>query len=80
MINMLRELLRIIHQDGLYNPNELAKRLGASTELVDQMLLDLENSGRIKNVSTCQSNACTGCPLSASCQDKIHRVWSVKVQ
>ncbi len=79
MINMLRELLRIIHQEGLNNPNDLAKQLGASPELVSQMLLDLENAGRIKSVSTCQSDACTGCPLAASCQDKNHRVWSVKV-
>lgn len=76
---MLRDLLRIIQQEGLYNPNELAKQLGASPELVNQMLIDLENTGRIKSVSTCQSNLCTGCPLSASCQEKNHRVWSVKV-
>lgn len=76
---MLRELLRIIDQDGLYNPNDLAKKLDTSPELVKQMLLQLESAGRIKKIATCQSNQCSGCPLSAGCKIKNSQVWSLKI-
>ncbi len=76
---MLRELLRIIHQDGLNNPNDLAKKLGVSPELVEQMLIQLEYAGRIRSIPTCQSDQCKECPLSASCHVKSPRVWSLKI-
>lgn len=76
---MLRKLLEIIDQDGLFNPNELARRLDTSPELVIQMLLQLEHAGRIKSVPTCQSAECKDCPLSSGCQVNSPRMWSIKL-
>jgi Mn-dependent DtxR family transcriptional regulator len=74
---MLKDLLTIIEQESIYNPYELAKRLDTTPELVEQMLAHLVRAGRLKTVSTCQSNLCKGCSLSSSCSTNKPRIWSL---
>ncbi len=75
---MLRELLQIINQDGMINALDLAKRLDTTPDLIEQMLLQLERMGRINSLPTCQTDHCSDCPISKTCQGKSPRVWSLR--
>ncbi|HSQ27240.1 MAG TPA: FeoC-like transcriptional regulator [Anaerolineales bacterium] len=74
---MLKQLMEIISQEGIYNPTELARRLDTSPALVEQMLSHLERTGHLKSINTCQTTHCQGCPVATGCNTKSPRIWSV---
>lgn len=66
---MLRRLLALVagHQ-GVCSYDELARELGVSRPLVEQLVADLLRSGCLRlAVDECVVEGCTNCPLHTSC-------------
>ncbi|RLC81126.1 MAG: hypothetical protein DRI61_04360 [Chloroflexi bacterium] len=73
---MLRDLLRLIGQEGIHNPLELAKRLEVSQALLEQMLEDLARMGYLKPAASQCPGQCVSCPLLNRCAvGGQTRVW-----
>jgi hypothetical protein len=66
---MLKRLLALIAgRQGVYSYDELARELGVSRALVEQLVADLLRSGCLRMaVDECMMEGCTGCPLHTSC-------------
>ena len=67
---MLRDLLRLVSDQGVTQVEELAQRLHTSPALVRAMLDTLERQGHLRCSSpTCgAAEACATCPLSNFCR------------
>ena len=63
---MLRELIGVIAEGQLHSQTELARRLGVSEGLVEQMLEDLARMGYLKPIAGC-ADQCATCPLAKMC-------------
>ena len=62
---MLLKLLSLIAEPGMKRPIDLARTLGVSPAMVDQMLLDLQRMGYLSGLSSeCNSSACASCPAA----------------
>jgi len=73
---MLRKLLRFIAEGGTRTKTELARELGVSEGLVEQMLEDLARMGYLKSVAGGCEAQCVGCPLARTCAvGTPTRVW-----
>lgn len=66
---MLRRLLAIIAgRQGVVSYDELARELGVSRQLVEQLVADLLRSGCLRMaVDECVVEGCASCPLHSSC-------------
>jgi len=78
---MLESLLSALAAGGLHTPRQLARRLGVTEGLVEQMLADLTRMGYLRSVASpgchmasepvatsAQGRAdCPGCPLGGAC-------------
>jgi len=75
---MLRELLRLMAQGGVRTRAELARELGVSEGLVEQMLEDLARMGYLKPVEGSCASQCTACPLAKTCAAGTPaRIWAL---
>jgi predicted ArsR family transcriptional regulator len=75
---MLQRLLELVAEGGVHTYAELARQLGVSIELLEQMLEELARRGYLRPVAgDCQSQ-CTGCPLAKTCAvGGPTRVWAL---
>ena len=66
---MLRRLLAVIAGcQGVCSYDELARELGVSRTLVEQLVADLLRSGCLRMaLDECMVEGCTSCPLHSSC-------------
>jgi hypothetical protein len=89
---MIRRLLALIaDSQGVCSYDELARELGVSRALVEQLVADLVRSGCLRTAfDECVVEGCTSCPLHTSCSlpggvrlwqltDKGHR-WLAQPQ
>lgn len=75
---MLEEALRLVAEGRAANLDELADRLGASRDLVAQVLLDLVRAGYLKVERMGCTAACEGCPMATECAlGPGLRLWTV---
>ena len=75
---MLRELIGVIAEGQAHSQVELARRLGVSEGLVEQMLEDLARMGYLKPVEGDCASQCTGCPLARTCAvGTPARIWAL---
>jgi len=63
---MLEQLIAEIRAGGTLEVNSLAKKLGASPQLVSVMLEHLQRSGYIRPYQTC-GDGCGDCSLKTDC-------------
>jgi len=64
---MLRELIRVIAEGQAHSQVELARRLGVSEGLVEQMLEDLARMGYLTPMEGGCADQCAACPLAKMC-------------
>ena len=75
---MLRELIRVIAEGQLHSQTELARQLGVSEGLVEQMLEDLARMGYLTPMEGRCISQCTDCPLASICAAGTPtRVWTL---
>jgi hypothetical protein len=72
---MLEKLLESITQSGTVQPAALARQLGVSPALVEQMIADLERGGYLREMDGCAQGQCTGCSSGSACGVLKTRVW-----
>jgi len=77
---MLRRLLALIaDRRGVCSYDELARELGVSRPLVEQLVADLLRSGCLgMAIDQCVVEGCASCPLHTSCSlpDSV-RLWQL---
>ena len=64
---MLRKLITAIAEGQARSLGELAKQLGVSVGLVEQMLEDLVRQGYLRLTSMECASGCAGCPSATTC-------------
>lgn len=68
---MLEQLMRLLEEDGLQQPVELARKLNVSQVLVEEMLSFLIRHGKVIQLPgsslICTQASCGGCAFSVSC-------------
>jgi DNA-binding IclR family transcriptional regulator len=75
---MLEILLRIVASKGTVHSVELARRLGVSGALMENMLLELSRQGYLKAVVDGCSVPCERCPLRTACRfQRQARIWAL---
>ena len=75
---MLRKLLQQVAEGGVRTRAGLARKLGVSEGLVEQMLEDLARMGYLKPVEGDCASQCTGCPLARTCAvGTPARIWAL---
>ncbi len=76
---MLMDLLERVGRGGIQRPADLAAELEVSSSLVEQMLLDLERMGYLKNiVGGCSPSSCAHCGASCSLPvQKVGQAWTL---
>ena len=75
---MLRELLQLIAEGGTRTRTELARELGVSEGLVEQMLEDLARMGYLTPMEGRCISQCTDCPLARTCAvGTPARIWAL---
>ena len=71
----MRELIRVIAEGQAHSQVELARRLGVSEGLVEQMLKDLARMGYLEPIAGC-ADQCAACPLARMCiVGRPRRAW-----
>jgi hypothetical protein len=77
---VLRRLLALIaDRQGVSSYDDLARELGVSPPLVEQLVADLLRSGCLRvAIDECVAQGCTSCPLRTSCSlpDGV-RLWQL---
>ncbi len=75
---MLTEVLRIVSQGGIHSRKGLARQLGVSEELLEQMIEELARLGYLKSIVGDCNNRCAGCPFAAECAiGGTGRIWAL---
>lgn len=75
---MLQRLLALLAHRGTRTQAELARELGVSGELLEQMLDDLTRAGYLSLASGDCTGLCSHCPLSDTCSvGSSGRVWTL---
>lgn len=76
---MLKELLRELGESKrMQTPEELARTLGVTPSLIEDMIQRLALQGYLTESAQC-SDGCTGCPLQSGCstrQQSVH-FWTL---
>ncbi|MGC8825943.1 MAG: FeoC-like transcriptional regulator [Anaerolineae bacterium] len=65
---MLEQLLRELAAGSPLHLDELAARLGVTSQLLTAMLEDLERMGYVKAIHASCGSACAGCAYHGLCQ------------
>ena len=75
---MLRKLLQQVAEGGVRTRAELARKLGVSEGLVEQMLEDLARMGYLRPVAGGCDAHCAACPLAKTCAvGTPTRIWAL---
>jgi len=75
---VLETILRIVASKGTECSSELARRLGVSHALTEDMLDELTQQGYLKAVVVECSVACERCPMHAACRfSRQARIWAL---
>ena len=76
---MLEEILRLLVKGQTMSSAQLARHLGVTQGLIDQMLIDLERGGAIVRFSLgCDTGQCEHCASKAGCHIQPTLVgWSL---
>lgn len=75
---MLETILRIVASKGTECSSELARRLGVSHTLMENMLDELMRQGYLKAVVADCSIPCERCPMHTACLfGKQARIWAL---
>lgn len=75
---MLQRLLSLLVRGGTHTQGELARELGISEELLEQMLEDLTRAGYLAPLGGNCPNQCSGCPLADTCfVGSSGRIWTL---
>jgi len=75
---MLKTLLRIVASEGTECSSELARRLGISRALTENMLDELTRQGYLKAVVGECSVPCDRCPRHTACLfGRQARIWAL---
>jgi len=75
---MLETLLRIVASKGTESSSELARRLGATRMLTENMLDELTRQGYLKVVVGGCSVPCERCPMHTACLFRGQaRIWAL---
>ncbi|NPV06967.1 MAG: hypothetical protein HPY83_03255 [Anaerolineae bacterium] len=64
---MLRDSLRLIASGEVASTSELARRLGVTGTLAEQMLDQLVRLGYLRAADPSCGRRCQGCPIARSC-------------
>jgi hypothetical protein len=64
---VLEQLLKTVSEGGVHSYTELARSLGVSEELLEQMVEDLVRLGYLEPVGGVCSSTCEGCPMGGLC-------------
>jgi len=73
---MLRELIRTIAESQVHSQMELARRMGVSEGLVEQMPADSVRMGYLESMAGGCADQCAACPLAKACAvGSPSRVW-----
>ena len=64
---MLHKLIRAIAEGQARSLGDLAKQLGVSVGLIEQMLEDLVRQGYLRLTSMECASGCAGCPSASAC-------------
>ncbi len=74
---MLKQLLQLVAEGGVHSYATLARQLGVSRGLLEQMLQDLARMGYVAPLGgACDTSQCRHCPLGGSCAtDRRGNVW-----
>jgi hypothetical protein len=64
---VLERLLKMVSEGGVHSYSELARSLGVSDELLEQMVRDLVRLGYLEPVGGTCSSACSECPMGDLC-------------
>jgi hypothetical protein len=79
--DVLERLLRIIASNGTECSTELARRLGVSHTLMENMLDELTRLVYLKAVEGERSIPCGGCPMHTACLfDRQARIWALRIK
>ena len=75
---MLETLLRIVASKGTECSTELARKLGVSHALTENMLDELTRQGYLKAIVGEYSALCKHCPMHAVCRfGRQARIWAL---
>jgi len=75
---MLKELIEMLSEGQVHTQRELAKRLGVSQGLIEQMLQDLSRLGYIQRTKKQPGTSCAACPMARLCaSEPSERMWTV---
>jgi DNA-binding transcriptional MocR family regulator len=75
---MLETILRIVASKRTECSSELARRLGVSHALIENMLDELTRQGYLKAVVGGSSTPCERCPLHTACRfQRQARIWTL---
>ena len=75
---VLRRLLQLVAEGGVHHYGHLARQLGVSEQLLDQMLQYLVRRGYVRPLADGSEAQCAGCPLTRPCSiGGSTRVWTL---
>lgn len=75
---MLKRLMQIVARSGTASTTELARALGVSPALVEEMLQALARRGYLRAVASGCGQPCAHCPVRAGCLfHRAPRIWAL---
>ncbi len=77
-LDPLHSLLHIMSTDGAYTIPGLARRLGVTSGLLEQMLTTLERARYVRGILADCDRECKSCPSKGACGFLLgSRIWTV---
>ena len=74
----MQKLLELVAEGGVHSYTELARQLGVSEGLLEQMIEDLARMGYLQPVAGDCHSKCAGCSLAETCAiGGPTRVWTL---
>jgi hypothetical protein len=75
---MLVNLLNLLTAGGVHPVSEMARALGVSEELTQQMITDLTQCGYLRSLDTACRSRCATCPLANACAlGRVAPTWAL---
>ena len=75
---MLERILTVLDEGLVQSKSDLARRVGASEEAVEQMIAHLVSLGYLRTVDSSCDAACSGCPMAGGCSTQpAGRLWTL---
>lgn len=75
---MLDRILTLLDEGVVQSKADLARRLGAGEDAVEQMIAHLVSLGYLRTVDSSCDAACSGCPMAGGCSTQpAGRLWTL---